>query len=89
MNRGLPAALMAGPNGLTANEICCTEMVHDALDVLVRRAAATKSIRAHAKTSDLMLLTNAIGAAAEKDAEAARRLLRLALDGIFAPKQKR
>jgi AcrR family transcriptional regulator len=89
MNRGLPAALMAGPDGLTANEICCTEMVHDVLDVLVRRAAAAKSIQAHAQTRDLMLLTNAIGAATEKDAEAARRLLRLALDGILAPSAKK
>lgn len=88
-NRGLPAALMAGPDGLTAKEICCTEMVHDVLDVLVRRAAAAKQLQPHATTRDLMWLTNAIGAATEKDAASARRLVRLSLAGILAPPAKK
>lgn len=78
-HRGL-AALLAGPDGLAPEEICCTAMVREVLDVLVKRAAA--AVHTSATTDDLMLLANAIAVANENDPATARRLLRLALTGI-------
>ncbi len=79
-HRGLAAALLAGPDGLAPEEICCTAMVREVLDVLVKRAAA--AVHTSATTDDLMLLANAIAVANENDPATARRLLRLALTGI-------
>jgi AcrR family transcriptional regulator len=81
-NRGLAAALLAGPDGLSPEEICCTAMVHDVLDVLVTRASSVGALHAGATTGDLMILANAIAVATEDDPTTARRLLRLALTGI-------
>jgi len=81
-NRGLAMALLAGPDGLTPEEICCTDMVRQVLDVLVVRAASVSQLHDNATTSDLMLLANAIAVATEHDPTSARRLLRLALSGI-------
>ena len=83
-NRGLATALLAGPDGLTAEEICCTEMVREVLDVLVARASSVSALHESATTRDLMLLANAIAVATENDPTSARRLLRLALSGIRA-----
>ncbi len=81
-HRGLAVALLTGPDGLTPEEICCTDMLREALDVLVTRAACAGALRACATTQDLMLLANAIAAATENDPCAASRLLRLTLGGI-------
>jgi AcrR family transcriptional regulator len=82
-NRGLAAALIAGPDGLTAKEICCTNMVREVLDVLVVRASSAGALHENATTDDLMLLANSIAVATENDPSSARRLLRLALSGIL------
>lgn len=81
-HRGLAAALVAGPDGLTAEEVCCTDMVQAALDVLVKRAVRLRALRPGVTTADLMALANAIASATESDAKGARRLVRLALVGI-------
>ncbi len=84
-NRGLAVALLAGPDGLSPEEICCTHMVFDVLDVLVARASSVGALHAGATTEDLMLLANAIAVATENDPTTARRLLRLALTGCVCP----
>ncbi|QSQ23752.1 TetR/AcrR family transcriptional regulator [Pyxidicoccus parkwayensis] len=81
-HRGLAAALLAGPDGLSAEEICCTDMVFDVLNVLVARASSAGALHASATTEDLMQLANAIAVANEDDPHTARRVLRLALTGI-------
>jgi AcrR family transcriptional regulator len=81
-NRGLATALIAGPDGLTPEEICCTDMVREVLDVLVVRASSAGALHENATTADLMLLANAIAVATENDPANASHLLRLALSGI-------
>ncbi|RYZ43879.1 MAG: TetR/AcrR family transcriptional regulator [Myxococcaceae bacterium] len=81
-HRGLAVALLAGPDGLSAEEICSTDMLLDVLKVLVARASSVDAIRAGATTEDLMKLANAIAVANENDPLTARRVLRLALTGI-------
>ena len=81
-NRGLAMALLAGPSGLSREQLCCTDMVREVLEVLVTRAAAAGALNASATTADLMILTNAIAVATENDPTTASRLLRLALSGI-------
>ena len=81
-NRGLAAALLAAPDGPKREEICCTDMVRDALELLVKRATAANGLQPGTSADDLLMLTNAIGASTENDPKAARRLLRLALNGI-------
>ena len=81
-HRGLATALLAGPDGLAPEAICCTEMVREVLDVLVVRAASAGALHQQTTTNDLMRLANAIAVATENDPESARRLLRLALSGI-------
>lgn len=87
-HRGLPAALLAGPNGLAPEEICCTTMLSGVLDVLVKRAARARVLKAGVTTADLMTLANAISAATENDPESASRLLRLALGGMSEPAKR-
>lgn len=84
-HRGLAAALLAAPDGVVPEELCCTAMVREALDGLVARAAKAGALNANARTDDLMHLANAIGVATEDDPEAAARLLRLALAGARRP----
>lgn len=84
-HRGLAAALLAAPDGIVPEEICCTAMVRAALDGLVVRAASAGALNAAARTDDLMHLANAIGVATEDDPEAGVRLLRLALTGVRRP----
>jgi len=81
-NRGLATALLAGPDGPAPEEICCTDMVRDVLDVLVVRASSVSALHENTTTADLMLLANAIAIATENDPTSARHLLRLALSGI-------
>ncbi len=81
-NRGLATALLAGPDGLSPEEICATDLLLGALEVLVRRAWVAGALRAGATTKDLMILANAISVATENDPESARRLIRLALAGM-------
>ncbi|RKH73408.1 TetR/AcrR family transcriptional regulator [Corallococcus aberystwythensis] len=81
-HRGLAFALLGGPAGLTAEDICCTDMLRDVLNVLVARASSRGALHAGATTEDLMMLANAIAVANEKDPLTARRVLRLALTGI-------
>ncbi|WP_223638085.1 TetR/AcrR family transcriptional regulator [Corallococcus sp. EGB] len=79
-NRGLAAALLAGPDGLTLEELCCADMLLDVSNGLVTRASSVGAIHSGATTEDLMMLANAI--AIEDDPLTARRVLRLALAGI-------
>lgn len=81
-HRGLAAALLAGPDGLTAEDICCTDMLLDVLKVLVARASSAGTLHAGATAGDLLRLANAIAIANEDDPLTARRVLRLALTGI-------
>ncbi|WNG17659.1 TetR/AcrR family transcriptional regulator [Cystobacter fuscus] len=81
-HRGLAAALLAGPDGLSPEELCCTDMLLDVLEVLVARASSVDALHAGATAEDLMLLVNAIAVATEDDPSTASRLLRLALTGI-------
>jgi len=81
-HRGLAAALLAGPEGLTPEELCCTDMLLGVLNVLVARASSADAIHANATAEDLMKLVNAIAIANEDDPLTARRVLRLALTGI-------
>lgn len=81
-HRGLAVALLAGPEGLSAEEICCTDMLLDVLNVLVARASSAGAINAGATSEDLMMLANAIAVANEDDPLTARRVLRLALTGV-------
>ncbi|WP_163992440.1 TetR/AcrR family transcriptional regulator [Pyxidicoccus caerfyrddinensis] len=81
-NRGLAAVLLTGPEGLSAEELCCTDMLREVLNVLVARASSVGAIHAGATTEDLMMLANAIAVANEDDPLTARRVLRLALTGI-------
>ena len=87
-NRGLATALLAGPDGFTPEEICCTEMVREVLEVLVVRALSARGLHENTTTSDLMLLANAIAVATENDPTSASRLLRLALSGIRSPARR-
>lgn len=80
-HRGLAAALLAGPDGLAPESICCTHLVRDALDALVQRASSAGALADGVTTEDLMRLANAIGVATEDDPVTAGRLLRLALGG--------
>lgn len=84
-HRGLASALLAGPDGLSPEELCSTERVRGALDVLVKRAARSHELRAGATADDLLVLANAIAVATEGDARRARRLLRHALNGVRRP----
>lgn len=81
-HRGLAAALLAGPDGLSPEEVCCTDMLLGVLDVLVARAASAGALQAGATTRDLMILANAVAVATENDPVSASRLLRLALAGV-------
>ncbi|RKG56413.1 TetR/AcrR family transcriptional regulator [Corallococcus sp. AB011P] len=81
-HRGLAAALLAGPEGLSAEDICCTDMLLKVLQVLVERASSVGALHAGATPEDLMMLANAIAVANENDPLTARRVLRLALTGI-------
>jgi AcrR family transcriptional regulator len=81
-HRGLAMALLAGPDGLSPEEICCTDMVLDVLKALVARASSVGVLHAGATAEDLMLLANAIAVATENEPVTASRLLRLALTGI-------
>jgi AcrR family transcriptional regulator len=81
-NRGLAVALLTGPDGLSAEELCCSGMLRDVLNVLVVRASSAGAIHASATTEDLMMLANAIAVANENEPLAASRVLRLALTGI-------
>lgn len=81
-HRGLAMALLTGPDGIPPEELCCTNMVHDVLNVLFARASSAGVLRASATAADLLRLANAIAVANEDDPAAARRLLRLALTGI-------
>ncbi|QDE67308.1 MULTISPECIES: TetR/AcrR family transcriptional regulator [Myxococcus] len=81
-HRGLAAALLTGPDGLTAEEVCSTDKLLDVLSVLVARASSAGAIHARATTEDLLMLANAIAVANEDDPLTASRVLRLALTGI-------
>ena len=81
-NRGLGVALLSGPDGLSPEDFCATDLLIEVLDVLVARASAAGVLRPGVTATDLMTLMNAIAVATEKDAPTARRLLRLAVAGI-------
>lgn len=86
-HRGLAAALLAGPDGIVPERICCTAMVREALDGLVAKAASAGALKAGVTTGDLLLLANAIGMATEADPATAIRLLRLAMAGMSRPRR--
>ncbi|MDC0719911.1 TetR/AcrR family transcriptional regulator [Nannocystis bainbridge] len=81
-HRGLATALLAGPDGLSTEEVCCTDMLLGVLEVLVARASSAGALQAGATSRDLMVLANAVAVATENDPATTSRLLRLALTGI-------
>lgn len=83
-HRGLATALLAGPDGLTPEEVCCTDLLLAVLDGLVARASSAGALRDGVTARDLLTLANAVAVATENDPASARRLLRLALTGIRA-----
>ena len=85
-HRGLAYALLAGPDGLSSEEVCCTDMLLGVLNVLVDRAASAGALRADVNAGELMMLANAIAVANEQQPLTARRLLRLALGGCLGGK---
>lgn len=83
-HRGLAAALLAAPGGPSRDELCVTDRVLGALGALVARASSAGALGTTTSTGDLLTLVNAIAAATEGDPDAARRVLRLALRGVWS-----
>ncbi|MGN6109033.1 MAG: TetR/AcrR family transcriptional regulator [Kofleriaceae bacterium] len=81
-HRGLSTALLAGPDALSTEEVCCSNLVLEHLNVLVTRAASVGALRRGINAQDLLALANAIAIANENKPKSARRLVRLALGGI-------
>lgn len=82
MTRGVATTLLAGPDGGIAERDTCRGMLGDAATRLVEHASGT--LRPGVAAVDLVLLTNAISLAGEGDLVGTRRLLDLALGGIWA-----
>ncbi|WP_175420800.1 TetR/AcrR family transcriptional regulator [Streptomyces griseus] len=87
--RGLAQALMSASGDETSALTPCHVPLRQAGERLLRRARSGGAVRADVSIDDLLQLTNAIALAAEqtpRDPALADRLLRLALQGIAAPK---
>ncbi|GAA3073198.1 TetR/AcrR family transcriptional regulator [Streptosporangium carneum] len=80
--RGLPASLAAGADVDSPDGDTCHGIVREATVVLVNRAFAVAAVRPEVSPDDLLTLVEAVSRATEGDPLTARRLLRLALDGI-------
>lgn len=82
--RGVTTALLAGPDGGIAERDTCRGLIGDAAGRLIQRATTAGALRPEATAVDLIMLTNAISLAGAGDPVATRRLLGLALDGVWA-----
>ena len=80
--RGLAASLSAGTDEEMAQSGACHGMLLEAADGLVARAVAAAAVRPEVSPDDLLTLANAISLVTEGDPPAARRVLRLALNGL-------
>ncbi|ASO22666.1 AcrR family transcriptional regulator [Actinoalloteichus hoggarensis] len=80
--RGLAAALDTGTAAPT-NGDSCHDVVRESMAALVDRALAAAVIRPEISTDDLLSLATAVSLATEDDPTTARRLIRIALDGIW------
>ncbi|WP_432052903.1 hypothetical protein [Streptomyces xiamenensis] len=82
--RGVTTALMADPEGGIAVEDSCHGLLHGAAARLVADAAEAGVLRDEVTPLDLITLANALSLASDGDADAARRLLHLALGGVLS-----
>ncbi|MEU4807219.1 helix-turn-helix domain-containing protein [Actinosynnema sp. NPDC023587] len=80
--RGLSASLEADADGGPSSAEGCHGVVRTATVHLVDRALAAGAVRPGISPDDLLALVTAISLATESDSAAARRLLRLAFDGV-------
>ncbi|MFE3546188.1 TetR/AcrR family transcriptional regulator [Nocardia sp. NPDC059177] len=80
--RGLTVALEACADDVASPGDSCHGMVREATVSLMDRALAVDALRPEVAPDDLLTLVTAISLVAEGDSAAARRLLRLALDGV-------
>jgi AcrR family transcriptional regulator len=80
--RGLAAWLAAGEDDDSSNGETCHVVMREATTVLVDRALSVAAVRPGLSPEDLLALAEAISLVTEDDPQAARRLLRLALDGV-------
>ncbi|NGO72045.1 TetR/AcrR family transcriptional regulator [Streptomyces boncukensis] len=81
-SRGLTAALEAAADGEPPAADSCHGMVREATVMLLDRARAVGAVRPEVSPDDLLALGTAVSLATEGDPAAARRLLRLAIDGV-------
>lgn len=84
--RGVTAALLAGPDGHIDERDTCHGLIGDAAARLAARASDAGALRDGVTTQDLLSVTCSLAAASEDDPDAARRLVRLALGGVRAPR---
>ncbi|MBB5960623.1 AcrR family transcriptional regulator [Saccharothrix tamanrassetensis] len=80
--RGLTASLEADADGGPSSAADCHGVVREATVHLMDRALAAGAVRPGTSPDDLLALVTAISLANEGNPAAARRLLRLACDGV-------
>ncbi|MGI5171768.1 TetR/AcrR family transcriptional regulator [Spirillospora sp. CA-253888] len=80
--RGLAAWLAAGADDDPPDDESCHVVMREATAMLVERAASAGVVRPGLSPEDLLTLTEAVSLVTEDDPTTARRLLRLALDGV-------
>ncbi|MFC4908371.1 TetR/AcrR family transcriptional regulator [Actinomadura gamaensis] len=80
--RGLGAWLAAEADGDPSDGECCHVVMREATAALVDRARSAGAVRPGISPQDLLTLTEAVSLVTEDDPTTARRLLRLALDGV-------
>lgn len=81
--RGLSASLAAGADNDSPTGDTCHDVMREATTTLVNRALAEAAVRPEVSPDDLLTLANAVSLVTEGDPPAARRLLHLALDGVW------
>ncbi|WP_216893276.1 TetR/AcrR family transcriptional regulator [Nocardia alni] len=79
--RGLAASLIAERPDLAEAQGCHGQLL-EAAQELVRRACAAGAVRPDVAAMDLLTITNAVSLVSEGDPDTARRLIRLAVDGV-------
>ncbi len=79
--RGLAASLIAERPDLAVTHGCHGQLL-DTAQELVRRACAAGAVRPDVSATDLLTITNAVSLVSEGDPDSARRLIRLAVDGV-------
>ncbi|NUS44221.1 MAG: TetR/AcrR family transcriptional regulator [Mycobacteriaceae bacterium] len=84
-NRGLSTALKAAI-GLSSPVFAeCKQMMHDAVDAVLRPAQRAGVARNDIETRDLLMMAHGIGIACEMTPDAADRLIAVTLDGLRPP----